>query len=200
DAVRTGFGHGGTADDRSTHVVTDACAPRRSGTTHVYLRQAYAGVPVVGTEITVAVGADGRVFHAAGSATSLAGRALATSPALPAEAAAAAVAREAGLSGTFHTVSSTGGRAPEVVVSDGGVAEEPVTARLVYYRDERDAVALAWEVGLYGWCGAHYCRGYVDAVSGRVLARHDLVVHDHFGPADPPAEADAVASLAPVEA
>ncbi|HLT46567.1 MAG TPA: M36 family metallopeptidase, partial [Rubricoccaceae bacterium] len=194
------FGDGLADDDLADLVVTDAYASRRSGTTYVYLRQAHAGVPVVGTEITVAVGADGRVFHAAGSATSLAGRALATAPALPAEAAAAAVAREAGLSGTFHTVSSTGGRAPEVVLSDGGVAEEPVTARLVYYRDERDAVALAWEVGLYERGGDHYWQGYVDAVSGRVLARHDLVVHDHFGPADPPAEADAVASLAPVEA
>src|SRR5690606_25853036 len=110
-----------------------------------------------------------------------------------------AVAHDVGLAGAFHTVSTTGGQVPEVVLSDGGVAQEPVTARLVYYRDEHDAVALAWEVGLYERDEPHYWQAYVDAVSGRARARHDLVVHDHFGPADAHAAgADAAVSLAPV--
>ncbi|MDX1421239.1 MAG: M36 family metallopeptidase, partial [Rubricoccaceae bacterium] len=60
-----------------------------------------------------------------------------------------------------------------------------------------DALALAWEVGLYERGAQHYWLAYVDAVTGGVRARHDLVVHDHFGEARATG-AEALASLAPL--
>jgi extracellular elastinolytic metalloproteinase len=192
------FRYGLEASDLADLVVTRAYESRRSGTTHVHLQQHVHGLPVVGGEFNVAVGRDGRVFHAAGHGASLADPArLSTSPALTAEAAASALARDAGLApaAPFAVVSRAavpGTRSERLTLTDGGVAGEPLAARLVYRLDERGALALAWEVGLYEANQQHYWLGYVDAGTGRVLARHDLVVHDHFG--EP--EAQAVAETA----
>ena len=198
---RNAFHYGLTAADLSELTVTDAYASRRSGATHVYLQQALGGIPIVGAEFSVALNRDGHVFHAAGrGADRLAERRVASSPSVTAEAAAAAVARDAGLAPTAFRVLTAEGTAaaPVLTLSEGGVAQEPVAARLVYrYDAEADAVALAWEVGLYEVGSRHYWLGWVDAVTGAVLARHDLVVHDTFGPAhDAAEEAPSYAPLA----
>ncbi|MDX1531255.1 MAG: M36 family metallopeptidase, partial [Rhodothermales bacterium] len=185
-----------SAADLDGLVVTDTYRSRRSGTTHVYLRQHLNDIPVLGGEFTVAIGRDGRVFHATGHGPALTSqRSLPTTPALSAAAAADAVARDAGLTPTaaFRVLSTEGGRSPVVTLSEAGIAREPVTARLVYHLGEDRSLALAWEVKLEERTAPHHWLGYVDATDGRVRARHDLIVHDAFGPAP-----SAGASMAPV--
>ncbi|MEP0546615.1 MAG: M36 family metallopeptidase [Rhodothermales bacterium] len=171
--------------DLAELVVTDSYVSRNSGTTHVYLRQQVGGIPVVGGEFTVALDREGRAVHAAGRGAVLASQqGLAASPSLSASEAANALALDAGLAPpeAFRTLRSEGGRASVVTLSEAGVAQQPVTAKLVYYLQTSGALALAWEVELEERGAPHYWLGYVDAVGGRVLARHDLVVHDTFGP------------------
>ncbi len=195
---RNAFRYGLAATDLADLAVTDAYTSRRSGTTHVYLRQQAGGIEIAGAEFTVAVDPEGRVFHAAGKgAAGLASRALATSPAVSADAAAEAVARAAGLTpgAPFRVLSVETARAPRVTLSEAGVAEEPVTARLVYHLDG-DELTLAWEVGLYERGAEHFWHAYVDAQSGAVLARQDLVVHDRFGEAGGHAGAEGHAEAA----
>src|SRR5690606_36311061 len=52
---RTAGDYGLEADDLTDMIVTDMYASKRSGTTHVYLRQQVNGIPVVGGEFTVAL-------------------------------------------------------------------------------------------------------------------------------------------------
>jgi len=175
--------------DLAELAVTDAYVSRRSGVTHVYLRQGVDGIPVVGGEFTVALDREGEVFHAAGRGAALAAqRDLAAAPSVTAMAATDALARDAGLEldESFRVLSQDGGRAPSLTLSRAGVAREPVQAALVYHLDASGALALAWEVRLEERAAPHYWLGYVDAADGRVRARHDLVVHDSFGPAHLP--------------
>ncbi len=196
---RTAAQYGLVDGDLADLAVTDAYASRSSGTEHVYLQQTSHGLPIVGAEFTVALGRDGEVAHAAGRGVTLADRRLARTPALSASSAAAALAREASLTPTeaFRVLATEGSRAPVVTLSEAGIAEEPVEARLVYYRTDEDALVLAWEVGLYELGAQHYWLGYVDAATGEVLARHDLVVHDTFGVSPAAGTAEPV-RLAPV--
>ncbi len=196
---RNAFRYGLVETDLTDLAITDTYTSRQSGTTHVYLRQQANGIEIIGAEFTVALDRKGHVFHAVGNgASALAQRALATSPSVTAEAAAAIVARDAGLSPSesFQVLSMESGRAPQVTLSQAGIAEEPVTARLVYHLDRDDNLALAWQVGLYERGAQHYWQAYIDAESGRVLAREDLVIHDTFGEAKHHGEM--VTSLAPL--
>jgi PKD repeat protein len=182
-------------------VVTDAYTSRRSGTTHVYLRQQIAGLEVVGTETTVNVDRSGRVFHAVGAgrfvpATDALRRAPA--PGLSAVDAAQALGRTHGLNGSFTVLEMKGGTDQAVTLSDGGVALEPVPARLVWHRGEDGALRMAWEVGIYQRDAQHYWHGYVDAETGAVLEEMDLVVHENHGSDGHAAEGRA-SSLAPIE-
>ncbi len=197
---RNAFRYGLTAADLADLVVTDTYASRRSGTTHVYLRQRAGGIEIAEANFTVALDRGGRVFHSAGrGAAGLTARGLAEAPALGAEAAAAALARDAGLRPTapFRVTASEGVGPPRLRLSEGGVAQEPLRARLVYHLDAADRLHLAWEVGLYERDRPHYWLGYVDARTGQVLERADLVVHDRFGPPGPAQQAAAEGETLP---
>ncbi|MBC14089.1 MAG: metalloprotease [Rhodothermaceae bacterium] len=168
-------------------VVTDAVPSARSGAEYVYLRQSIGGLEVVGTEASLAIGRSGDVFHAVGLERLVSPSAsLSAAPTLTAADAANAVARHNRLrGGAFAVTERTGGPSQAVVLSDGGVAAEPVPARLVWHADELKGVQLAWEVSLYQADAQHWWLAYVDARSGRVLSQTDLVVHDTFGEAPP---------------
>ena len=182
-----------------TLAVTDAYPSERSGATHVYLRQTLAGLEVIGTEMAVTVGRTGDVVHAAGTDRPVATASFrgSVTPAIPAASAASALASHNGLgAGFFHPMSQKGGVDQAVTLSEGGIALEPVPARLVWHAGEDGALRLAWEVSLYQLDAQHYWLGYVDAETSVVLAQTDLVVHDTFGDAPAPAPT----SLAPVRA
>jgi len=174
-------------------VTTDAHVDSR-GTSYVYLRQAVAGIEVVGSEVSIGMDASGRVFHAAGlERVEQAPAGAVATAVVSATDAAAALARHNGLgSGLFSVVDYGGGAEQRATLSEGGVALEPVQARLVWHRGDGRGLRLAWEVQLYQLDALHCWLGYVDAQTGEVIAQMDLVVHDTFG-----AAAEAPAQLAP---
>ena len=167
------------------YAVTDVASAARGAAEVVYLRQTVDGLEVVGTEATVAVDARDRVVSALGLDRAVRAAGLvAPRPTLSGGAATAALARHAGARGAATT--------------------EP---RLVWHRDDAGALTLAWEATLEETSGDHVWLGYVDARTGAVLARTDLVVHDTFGdgpflarPAASPVFADAWAPAAGLEA
>lgn len=194
-AVQTALDHvttnheafGLTEADVSDIAVTDAYTSRRSGTTHVYLRQRHEGIEIADANITVNVDRNGEIFHLGGSfQADIANRIAANAPALPAAAAAEALAADVGLSPTepFVVVETEGGPSQAVVLSDGGIAQEPIPAHLVYHaRDVGEVghppgIYLAWEIGIYELNAHHYWLGRVDASDAHVLALQDLVVKD----------------------
>ncbi len=163
--------------------VTDAYQSRRSGLSYVYVRQQHAGIGLVDANMTVSV-QNGSVFHVAGEfEIGIADRIESTSPAVSAADAAQALALEMGLTPTsaFTVIDSEGGPSQAVTLSDGGVALEPIPARLVYHMDEDDNLYLTWLIGIYENSAQHYWNGRVDAQTGEVLRSDDLVVHDYFG-------------------
>ncbi|MCH7975585.1 MAG: hypothetical protein IIC18_03405, partial [Bacteroidetes bacterium] len=106
--------------DISDVAVVDAYASRRSGTTHVYLRQQHDGIGVVDANLTLNVHDPGNVFHVAGSfEQNIAERVQTSSPVITSIDAAEIIARELGLSsGIFTVVESEGGADQAVILSN----------------------------------------------------------------------------------
>jgi extracellular elastinolytic metalloproteinase len=190
--------YGVTSTEISQLAVTDAYTSQ--GTSHVYFRQTVNGIEAVGTEVGVHLNSSGHVVHVAGEFhPGISQRSLVTSPNLSAAAAVGAVARDAGLQETeaFAVVERRDVAGRELVLSDGGVAASAPTANLVYYITDADQAFLTWEVVLEQLDGQHAWLAYVDASSGAVLYRTDLVVHDNFGPSHGAQLAEAAEQVGP---
>ena len=197
--------HGLTQADVADLEVTDETTSRRSGVTHVYVRQQIGDVPVVAGAMTVNVARDGRVLLASGELVAgLALRTVARGPAISPAQAAEVLAADLGLNPTsaFATVAEKTVGPDGVYLSPAGVSRQPVAASLVYAdaRDGTGALRLAYEVEIAEIARPHVWLGTVDAVTGQLLRREDLVIHDAFAGDDPAAVAAPAVSVAPIAA
>ncbi len=192
--------HGLAQADVADLLVTDETTSRRGGVTHVYVRQQVGGVPVVAGAMTVNVAPDGRVLLASGELVAgLALRAPARAAAISPAQAAEALAEDIGLAPTeaFTVVQAKTVGSPGVYLSQGGISRELVGAALVYALDDAGALRLAYEVQIAELAAPHVWLGTVDAASGQVLRREDLVIHDAFAGDDPAAVAVPAVPAAP---
>ncbi len=176
------------AADLADLAVTDATVSRRSGATHVYLRQRLGGLDVIGSEVTVSLDRSGTALHTAGAPLpDLAKRVTSRRALLTAEAAVRRAGEHAGVAAPdgMLVANAKPGPARATTFAPQGEAAEPVEARLVYHADKRGTLRQAWEVSLPTADRQHVWLTYVDAATGAELARHDLVVHDFFGHTGP---------------
>ena len=177
--------HGLAVEDVAELVVTDR-VPGPGGTEVVYVRQAIGGVEVASGPLTVAVDRGGRVVHAAGRLTRDAQRRASGAASLPPEAAATALAAASGvaLKRPFEAVAQKAGAGRTTTLSTGGVTRIAPEARLVYAEAD-GALRLAWETTLFLEDGGDWF-GHVDAATGRVLRRVDLLVRERHATAHAP--------------
>jgi hypothetical protein len=190
--------HGITGSALAEAVVTDAYTSRHNGVTHVYLQQHRNGIAVDNAVVNVNVRPDGRVLLAGGTfVPGLEARALAAAPSIGAEHAAETAVQHVGLipAAPIAVQTRSGEAHRATVLTDGGIAREPITAKLLYHPTEDGEVRLAWDVEIHEAERPHVWSVRVDAATGAVLAHRDQVIHDHW-PTPEPAPAD----LAPVEA
>ncbi len=174
------------AADVAGLVVTDQHTDATTGVTYVYMRQSVAGLEVLGTEANVAVDRAGAVVVAndrfmRGLSAFAMGKA--GSPALSPQAAAEAAARALGLE-VEKPVTITGalGKADgTVMLSDGGFAQQEIPARLVYQREGKSGLKLAWDMSILQEDGDHWWSVRVDAQTGALLVQNDWVAHCQFG-------------------
>ncbi|MDZ7791139.1 MAG: M36 family metallopeptidase [Xanthomonadales bacterium] len=164
--------------------VSDVYTSRHNGVTHVYFQQRYKNIDVFNGLINVNVMPDGKVLHSGNRAMGqLDQRDLAVEPRIPALDAVDRAALAAGLNNTepFIVLQDFSGPERSVVFSEGDIALEPIRARLVYIDSGKLGLRLAWQVDIYERSAEHYWQTFIDAESGDVLERLDLVVHDQWG-------------------
>ncbi len=204
DAVETALAYvrtqapalGLASADVSDLAVIDGHTSARSGVTYLYVHQQHDGLDVVGAQVTVAVGHDGRVIHTAGDLISgLSAKAQAgnRAVALSAEAALrAAAARTTIFLGAVAAERASGNADGATVLTAAGLSS-PSHARQVYVQTDGGTLRRAWEVTLDDARSVHWWVVAIDAVTGAELSRYDLTVSESFGEAGP-------ASLAPIAA
>ena len=170
-----------TGSDVAQMQVDTTTTDAHTGVTHVYLVQTHEGIEVFNGLMTVNVARNGKVLGAAsrfvpGLAAAIHGDAEETTDATEA-AESAATALGLRPSEELKVIDRQGGADEETTVSDGGVSSKPIDAKLVW-TPTGSGVRLAWQVEIDETSGQHSWNALVDADSGVLLAKHDMVVHD----------------------
>ena len=173
---------GVTRADVANLVVTTSYRSTASGVTHVNLNQRFRGLEVFGGHVTVNVGRDGKVVFAAGSLVDgLTSGASGDEDLGPTQAVeAAAEGLDLDDPANLRILSQSGGPAQKTVVSNGGISEGPIPARLGW-QPTADGLRLAWQVTIDDSSDVHLWNATVDAETGELLAAEDWTNQDSLG-------------------
>jgi extracellular elastinolytic metalloproteinase len=176
--------------DLSDYVITDQYVSKKNGVTHIYLRQRFQGIEVADANININIDREGNVINMGNRfIPNLRGAIKSSTASLSPEQAANAAAANLKLS-VKQPMKGKERKAPSpklpaaakaVVLTDGGVSLSPIPAKLVYQPMPNGDVRLAWEVDIYNLDAQHYWNMRVDAATGQVLRKEDLVIHDNWG-------------------
>ena len=174
---------GVTLADVDGLAVSSQYTDRHNGVTHVYFVQRHAGIDVFGGVGNVNVAKDGSVMNVgADFLRNVAGVVNRTQPSLSAVQAASAAASRLGLpvSEPLRALSGPSGSTQKTTLSTGGFALSPIEAKLVY-QPSAAGLRLAWDLTINEYTSEHWWHVGIDAVTGSLLRKHDLVVHDNAG-------------------
>ncbi len=161
--------------------VSSVVPTERNGLTNVHLQQRVASVDVSSAMLNVTVTSAGKVQRVASSAVAGASKLANTAtPRITDVAAARLAATAVGLrpSASFASNDGARGAARERTLGDGGISQDPITARLVYQETKQGALRLAWELGINQLDGEHWWQVRIDAATGDELGRTDWVDED----------------------
>lgn len=175
-AVRQGLSEQDLSDPAVTSHFTDAS----TGLTHVYLRQRYQGIEVVGAVANVTVAGNGKLValnqnFVAGTAA----KARTSAPTLTPAQAVAAAARALNMPAPRAlSVEKAGQPAEGMVFNNAGISLEKIPVKLMYQPTANGELTLAWDVTLAPLDGEHYWNVRVDAQTGALLAKDDYSVSE----------------------
>ena len=167
---------GVTAADVAQMAVQGSYKTSATGVTHVSLVQRHAGYDVLGSQVTVNVGRDGRIVFAGGNLYKHL-RAGATPASLDAPDAVEAAAQALGLDDPagLRVTESKGSNA---VLSGGGISASPIQAKLGWRPAADGSLRLAWQTEIDAASESQRWLANVDARTGELLDSDDLVIHD----------------------
>lgn len=156
---------------------------KKSGVKHVYLKQFYKGIEIHGTVTNISLSKDGKVVAMGNRLQRQVGKKVKPGQAnLDAAGAVAAAARYLGttLKEPLTVQERSTGRDKAVLFSKAGISLEPIPARLVYQPMEDGSLRLAWEVSIYEIDAQNWWNLRLDASTGEVLDKDNMVVHCQF--------------------
>ncbi len=184
------------------YVVTDQYGSKKSGVTHIYLRQRFQGIGVEGAILNINIGPEGNVINMGSRFVpnlqeAVKASVTALTPVQAVEAAALALQLPLLESLQIEEEKTVSGNGREVVVSKGDLSLDPIPVKLFYQPLEDGTVRLAWIVSIYEKSAQHYWNVAVDAGTGTILKIEDQVIHDFWD--GTPIMTDAQHDVAPVK-
>ena len=171
--------------DLRDYVVTDMYQTRDTGVTHIYLRQRINGLDIWGGQLNANIMPDGSILTLNNGFVPQLDRALYDSqPTLTAAEALNHVAEQLRwpITSYFVAEQNLGGTDQMQILSTGGIAQDPVPARLIYYRTEDGRLLLAWEALVEPINTSDYWQMAIDAHTGEILRQFNWTVSHN--PAD----------------
>ncbi len=171
-----------SAADLAGYVISDEYTSSKSGITHLYFNQTHEGIAIVNAMININVARDGSVISL-GNRFDI-GLQKHLQPSTASITAAEAVDLAAAHLGLAPPVGvtvkqSSDNAAQETLLTGGGVSQQDIPARLVYF-PQGESTHLAWELIIDRADEFHLWQTYVDASGGRVYAAQDMVIHEDF--------------------
>ncbi len=154
-----------------------------TGITHLYLQQQINSIDVVGSSMGVHF-KDGEVKHfTTRFEKETAKRKTADTPSISAGEALLKVKKELNLplGESISIVKNATGKNQSMTFSKGNIAASDIPVKLVYQKNNEDKLALTWQVELYEINHQHYWMMWIDAETGKIIEKRDLVLSCDFG-------------------
>jgi Zn-dependent metalloprotease len=174
---------GVTEEDLAGLAVGSQYADAHNGVTHIYFQQRHGGIDVFDGVANVNIAKDGAVMNLGSSLVGdVAGKVNGVTPAIGAVGAVQAAADALGLPITspLTIVSQESGPARKTQLSRGGISLTPIGGKLVY-EPVGGTARLAWDITINEYTSEHWWHVGVDAATGELLRKGDLIVHDNAG-------------------
>ena len=166
-------------EDLSEFIVTDHHVSKKSGVEHIYLRQSFEGIEILGTESSLHFTQDGKLVSGSNNfVNSLTKRKSSKSAfALDAVQAVQSAASHLGYAVTepLTVLSQLQNADKKTNISRGGISLSDIPARLVYMLFENGDFTLAWDLSIEAVSKDEWYSVQVDAATGRVINKHNLV-------------------------
>src|SRR5690606_35391323 len=169
-----------------SYELTDFHRSKKSGAQHIYMRQKFNDLEIIGTESSLHLSSDGKISSVKNSfLNSLEKRAVnaATSPQISAAQAAGAAFAHLGYTatGAFSVVSQDFTPDRKTLLSNGGFALSNIPARLVYGLTDDGQLELAWTLSIEAMQISEWYEVRVSASTGQVLNKGSYVNSCDFG-------------------
>lgn len=156
---------------------------KKSGVKHLYIKQLYQGIEIHGAITNISLGKEDKVIAMGNRFHKEVGKKVKGKQAgLDAEAAVAAAARylKTSIKEPLAVKERGNGVNKKVLFTDGGISLEPIPAKLVYQPMEDGSLVLAWEVSIYELDAQNWWNIRLDASTGKVLDKDNMVIHCQF--------------------
>ncbi|MGB1312004.1 MAG: T9SS-dependent M36 family metallopeptidase [Bizionia paragorgiae] len=168
-----------TQNDISDLQVSSAFFSKKSKINHIYVNQAYQGVPIFNAVSSVSV-KDNRVFYFANAFQSnIAAKINTITPTISAQEAIASAASEYNL-GALGNVSELDSKNNEYTFSKGSISNSDIPVKLVYQLTDEGELKLAWDLSINTLSGENWYSVRVDATNGEVINMNDWVISCNF--------------------
>ena len=186
-----------SAQDISEWNITDQHTSENSGVLHIYIRQQYQGLEIVGANAALhLIGKNEPLsFHnnfVPNAAINIS-QTNANTTILSAIEAVTSVADQLGyrVSKALEIIKTLDENGNQLVLSDGGISLENIPAKLVYQADSNRNLRLAWDISILELNHLNWWSIRVDAETGNILDKNNWTLNCNFGTPDECAIGDA---------
>lgn len=166
--------------------VTNETYFKAAGLTNVYLQQNYLGIPIHNAILGVHL-KDGQVVSTSNRfCMDIRAKAGSSEPVLTQFQALQKAAEQLGypVPASLKMMANNGGMQKEVVYEKGNLSIEDIPVRLIWVAQEDGSIKLTWEVCFYELGAQNFWLARMDASTGQMIDRNNLVVHCNFDAPD----------------
>ena len=162
-----------TNEDLS-YEVTDFYTNIKNGIQHIYLRQTYNGLEVIGTESAIHLSAAGKVTAVHNKFANSIQKRAGNQTGAPQLTAIQAVTAAAGqlnypITKGLMVLSQDFTTSQKTVISNGGISLSDIPAKLVYFLNEEGDLTLAWELSIESVNQTEWYNVLVNAQNGQIV-------------------------------
>ncbi len=171
-------------DDVKDFIITAEHLSNTSKTHHIYCRQAYEGIGVMGAEWSFHIAKDGELLLDHNDfSKNLKAKITNSNRSLTAIKAVEEAARDLGyaVEKAIEIKESPRGNDQKQILSDGGVSLDDIPAQLVYQADQEGQYRLAWELYIFDLNQRDLWQLTVDANDGKMLNKINLTIECNTG-------------------
>jgi len=175
-----------TSSDMSAFRLTSDHVSSTSRIHHLYYRQQYNGIDVFGANASVHILPSGEKALALHNnfvqdlASKISGASTPTLSAIEAVEAAAAEMKYT-IRAPLTVLENIGGKTQKVILSDGGISMENISAELMYQTTQDGRIVLAWNLVIHELSMENWWDMRVDATTGQILAKNNWVDECNLG-------------------